>query len=867
VEIGAFSGIATSRDARLLLSSPQLNNFVRSSDRSVRFLASTVVPTVTGVAGSGDFRGRVLGHAGRVPWVGLLAIAAACAASGAATARAAPLPYEASVSLGLPPSAVQIRIESSEGDTRIRVRTGRHTAESVVHGRTESVEVERVSLGGGVAAVVRATGEARVAAIVVARRGRPSIAWSGRLDLHGDPGERTASSIEIGDRTGDGAPEIVVGEVREGVGLCGQPPALLYPRALDLGSGDFRPVTLRRVPTEGDEVAITATAESPGPSGPPIVHALRATAATSASGVADAASLGPPSAAADGDSATWWSEGRGGNGDGEMIVLRFGDPSPLRALAITTSAAPGTRAPRSVVIAGPSGPRLRVALPEAPPGTRLYIVPPSPLEWSCFAVVLADAGGEPAARTSIAEVEAYTEVDFGGGVDALVAELVRGSERADRTTEMLSRLGEPAVRALDANWDRLGPRGRERAARVAASVRGENDAALALLARAARDEHAEVRAAALGALASTDAGLVRLVEAAADAGEPAEDAARAVASAERPYPIAPLLAAVSREDGPDRPWLRAAIGAARDAGEVPAWAATAPVAARASVALGLAARLETRGLAEQLVAGAIDEAESFPDRYRLALAARTPALPEGTSATAEAPLSPEVEQRRASIHGWLERVARDAEEWMLRRAAVEALGPEVARRALGDRYPRVRVAAVEVLARSGDDLVRLTTAARSDGWPLVRVAALDAIADRDRETLRAALGDDAQSVRRRAIEHLTRLGDREAWTAIGARLEDRDEWPSVIEAGLGYVETLCVAEAGPALAAVIARGAREGAWEPDVEMAVRALRAAIRLGGRAAADARTVAGRGGEELQAALQRAAEHPETCTPAPR
>nr|MDQ3033577.1 hypothetical protein [Myxococcota bacterium] len=132
--------------------------------------------------------------------------------------------------------------------------------------------------------------------------------------------------------------------------------------------------------------------------------------------------------------------------------------------------------------------------------------------------------------------------------------------------------------------------------------------------------------------------------------------------------------------------------------------------------------------------------------------------------------------------------------------------------------------------------------------------------------LRDALADDAQLVRRRAIEQLTRLGDREAWPAIEARLRDGDEWPIVVEAALGYVQRLCIADAGPAVIEVVRRGIRQGAWEPDVEMGVHALRVATRLGGATAEEARTVAARGGEVMQAAVQASRADRETCAPGP-
>jgi hypothetical protein len=786
-------------------------------------------------------------------------------------AVAEPLPLAARVFLGLPATEVQVRVESGGNETRIRVRTDRHAAEGVVAGATTEARVERVTLADGSAVgIIRAHGAStQVAALVVARRGRPSIAWSGRLDLRGDPGERTGDVLEVTDRTGDGHPDIVVAQVREGVAPCGQPPALLFPRALDPSSGELRPVVLRRLPAGLAEVALAATLQSPGPTGPPRVRGLRAVGASSTSGVPeDARALEPPFALTDGNPATFWAEGRGGAGEGELIVAHTGISLPIRALAITAPpASPGVRAPRTVLLVGDAAPALRVSLPDAvPPGARAWIVPPTPLAWSCVSLVLADRGGEPGVRTAIAEIELYTDLDWDGGIEELVAALVRDDEEGDRATELLGRLGEPALRALEEAWERLGPHGRERTIRVAAAVLRSSreaplEAALALLSRAASDDRAEVRAAAIETLARAGArGRARLVELAVAPGIGGEDAAAALARSEDPFAIRPLLDALAAEEGSERPALREALGrgaalaieSAR--GDLERWATEAPVAARASAALALARAPETRPLARAMIESALGQAEAFADRFRLASAAAS------------------LEDPGETIDGWLASLATQADEWMLRRAALEAVArrrPEIARAALADRYPRVRVAAIEALAGSERDRAAIERAARTDPWPMVRVAALDALANREgsRALLRAAIGDDAQSVRRRAIEHLTRLGDREAWSVIDARLRDRDEWPGVIEAALGYVEALCVREAGEALHEVIRRGARPGAWEPDVEAAVRALRIALRLGAAIAEQARAIAGRGGEALRAALQRAAREPPAACIAAR
>ncbi|MDQ3036837.1 MAG: hypothetical protein M3Y87_30870, partial [Myxococcota bacterium] len=155
VGIDAPAGFATVPDARLLLLSLQHNNFVHSLRRFV----SDDDRLATRVAGQRNFRGRLsaFGHAAGVPALAALALTAALACS--ATASAEALPLESVVSLGLPPTRVQVRVATEEDDTRITVRTGRHTADATLHARVEDAELERVVLANGSAVgVVRGRG-------------------------------------------------------------------------------------------------------------------------------------------------------------------------------------------------------------------------------------------------------------------------------------------------------------------------------------------------------------------------------------------------------------------------------------------------------------------------------------------------------------------------------------------------------------------------------------------------------------------------------------------------------------------------------------------------------------------------------------
>ncbi|MEC7521898.1 MAG: HEAT repeat domain-containing protein [Myxococcota bacterium] len=805
----------------------------------------------------------------------LLLAAALSLAPGAARAQA-PLPR--SVDVGAPPRSVALELaDSGEGPT---LRAGRAEARlplPAVEGATVAATVESVEVAPGHrVAIVRAElGDARAAAVVAMDGRRPGIVWTGRTDLHGDPGERTADVLTLEDRTSDGRPDVVVGLRREGATLCGEDDTLLMPRAYDPGSGRMRPVVLARVRGDtSDAITVTATRESPGPSGPPLLRSLSPTGASSHAGHGDATQLAPPRALTDGRMDTFWAEGRGGPGTGELATLRWTARFPIHAFAIVASATgeagPQLGRPRRFWLVGESG-RVRVQMPEDAglhPGERYWIVPPSPLDWRCVSLVLdeayAPAGVRDAAvHTGVAELEAYTELDFGRGLEGLVAILVEGGSGGDEATRLLSGLGEEALALVAAAWPRLDEQGRRRAVRVfATGARRDIEAGIDALATAGRDEAEPVRMSALEALGTLGPRaaeyLGELIREPAPVGD---DAVRPLLRHPPAQVVPALLAAIEAPGGSDRPTLREGLarslargdGEARGAFE--SWAdAEPPIAALASALLGLADYGPSRSLARDRVAAATARAEEFADVWRLVRAAR------------DLPSAPEVD-------AWLASIARDADEWMLRAAAVQALerreAPDrlaVAQAALGDDYPRVRVQAVRILDQldEGDD--RLIELAGADSWPMVREAAVEALWSRPagRDAVRRAARDRSPRVRTTAIRGLTRAGDEEAWPLVRARLADGDEWPQVTVAALRYVRTLCVEGAEESVLAVLRRGLEPDAWAPDVDVAAVAVDLALVLGGELAETATRLASRpdAPAQVRAALERRQRSPARC-----
>jgi len=693
--------------------------------------------------------------------------------------------------------------------------------------------------GGARVALLRASGAgAQVAGLFTVRRGRPEMLWSGRLDAVGDLSERRRDVVDVADRTGDGIDDVVVGVETESTRICGQTHTLLLARAVDPTTLELRPVVLRRLPEDGEEVSVDATLDSPGPEGTPLLPALHFGSASSSGGSPEDPALVPaPTALADGRVETLWTEGRAGVGRWEFATARWSAGShAIRAVALTLpSAGEGSARnapPRALWLVGDQGPRVHVTIPASAAGHRVWVFPPEPLRWSCLSVVLDDTAppvGVPLdhVATSIAEVEAFSDLDFGEGIESLAGLLARDDDRGTEAARLLASLGERGVGAVVESWPTLSAVGRRRGVRVLADNLGSPRAQRGLVS-AARDEEEEVRTTALAALVGRGAEAAALLaELAADRAAVGDDAAVALARLD-PVGAAPvLLAALDADGGSERPGLRRALATAVARGGQPArgtlsqWGAAGPsTAAAAAAALALARERGTRELSAELLLAHAPSAARFEDRWRLAAAAaRLPAA--------------------AETDRWLEAQASAAEEWMMRAAAVDALASRRSPRArpaatvaLGDEYPRVRVAALGVLGAAPESLRQIAQRARRDSWPMVRAAAVEALGTHPQAgpIVRAAVADNAMTVRTAAIRGLTRRRDRVAWSLVRERLGDDGEWPDVLAASVDFAQRLCVRELAPAIEQLVRRGTGGEAWAPDEDLAVRAAGALVILG-------------------------------------
>ena len=80
-----------------------------------------------------------------------------------------------------------------------------------------------------------------------------------------------------------------------------------------------------------------------------------------------------------------------------------------------------------------------------------------------------------------------------------------------------------------------------------------------------------------------------------------------------------------------------------------------------------------------------------------------------------------------------------------------------------------------------------------------------------------------------------------AWPLVKRRLEDKEEWPEVLSEGVRFARELCVHQAGDTLIALMKRGLKPDAWEPDADLGLQALSALLQLGGEPAKSATRLA--------------------------
>ncbi len=591
----------------------------------------------------------------------------------------------------------------------------------------------------------------------------------------GDPGERTGKAVQI--RASGPTSFVLVGDVREDLGICGQRVTLLDPQALYPASLELRPATVQRLSPEeqarATEVAATEKGAQPDA---PLARLL----------VARGSSV-PDSRGAeltDGDPATTWAEQRPGVGQGEFVVMAAPKEVPIARMqiAVTPTEPPGAGASPKTLYLVTSTQVFRVALPTdawAKPGRSFEVAFPQPVEASCVALVLdtAYARGLPHPEVSVSELVAYSEFDGPGATLDDVASKLSGP-RGEAAAQVLERAGAGALGAVTKAYDRLDVRGRALAMDVASSHE-RCEEAVQLLARglcetdgqAPRKAHEKLgrcrgAAPALAEQLRDDAGRRACI--APVLAELAPDVALA--------PIADALGRTAEADRATREALRAAFARALKAAS----------AGRLGAILG-DAHLPPAGKLEVLRAAGPHVLEAPAESEATVTELLQGSPPMRTRYLVLEPLGELARGGDKAAAGRIaDSVARDA-DWPVRAKAAE-LAAKLAEVqaplavAAGDPEPRVREAALGSLAQapSPEGVRAAGVALGTDHWSFVRAQAVAVLAAAPASpTVDSALGgaleDASPRVRGGAV---LAIGRRRAtsWQAkVRDRLDDKGE--------------------------------------------------------------------------------------------
>jgi len=695
-----------------------------------------------------------------VGFVGGRLVARVCAAPGCALADgvAIELPSDAD------PKGARLAV--------VRIAADRH----VVH-----VTVPRAGRAG--------TWEAVLAAPL--RGGEPLRVFAGETGpVHGEEGLRHGPMVVVSEPTADGTRRLVIGEQREDISLCGRP-TVIEPELLDPADLTLKPALVQRLTVAERAAAAKVVARRAASAEPlPAPGVLRAVVATSA--------VGDPRFLTDQDPETTWAEGRTGAGRGEFVLLHAPSTVPLTGLELQhrppTASRPTGTGPEVLWVATDRE-LFQVTYPSDPfaePGSRWVVEFPAPVTTSCVALVTESGfDREPTVEVTIAEVAARTALGA-ATPDELAARLRGGDAAAEAAAGVLRALGAPGFAAVARAFPSLDEGGRRVALDVidqAPCADGAPVLAMALVGpHAAQRHHAEVRLERCGAASSP-----ALVEALRAASPPAAAVLlRELAIVDPAEAVRQSLPRLARGDAQQRRAIRGEIAyaaqadAARPALVAALGDATLPPATTLDLLRALAPRLPALQPEAGRALGRLARQEAtFETRYLLAEPANALAAtdPAARAWVTWALLSDPERRVRARF---AEAIAQPA---LFERELV---------RALGDEEVRVRVAALESLARGPSARVAAPVAEllRRDPWPMVRAAAaaVIAVAPADPEldrVLIAALRDRSPRVRQPVAAALGRRRVTAAAKPLRRRLTDRDETVGVRAAAAGALAAVC----------------------------------------------------------------------------
>ncbi|MGA2447251.1 MAG: HEAT repeat domain-containing protein [Polyangiaceae bacterium] len=663
------------------------------------------------------------------------------------------------------------------------------------------VTAETVAIGLGRQVVhvrVPAKGEGGLEWEALVAGGRSDPIFAGVTGLvDGDPGERSGKAIEImpnGDES-----FVLVGDVREDLGICGQSTTLLDPFALYPASLELRPATVQRLAAETREKAIDVAATATGHGLDVPLARLLVARGTSVSGAA-------AGALTDLDASTTWSEERPGAGQGEFVVMSAPHGVPISRLEVMVGpadAAPGLNAaaPRTFYLVADAE-AFRVALPEDAWQKRaqaFQIVLPHPIATSCLALVLADATLPRLAHpdVTLSELTAYSEFDGPDKTLDWVASKL-SSERGSAAAAVLERAGDAALAAVERAYDALDARGKALAMDVAAA-QAQCEQASPLLVRGLCEVAGQAPRKAREKLGRCQAAATVLAKKLVD-----DDATRAciapalaaIAPTKALVPLADAIAKASADSRETKAALRSSLAHAIESSPREALAALLAAPSRS-----LESKLEIlRAAGPRVAVVHAESSAAVTDLWRESPSMRIRYLS----------LDPIAALARAGDSGavaLLDHVLAGDADWPVRAHAAEVVSGEGALppalepalvRAEGDREPRVREAALAALAPrpSPAAVVAAQAILATDSWPFVRTKAVLLLANAPAsvevdEALAVAAEDGSADVRAAVLYSLGQRRATSSRPVLRERLNDKGEDADVRAAAAQALGAVC----------------------------------------------------------------------------
>jgi HEAT repeat protein len=769
---------------------------------------------------------------------------------------------------------------SAAGDGALEVRSGDQLLGRVV------LKTPALRRGAPVLREVNVAGH-RVAELRVPVRGTPSEeVWIAEIDRA--PGSKPGNDHRVlwagltGPRDTDGETSrwvdvseerVVEYQTAAGVDRCDGLPPRLFPRFYDFAAGKFRPM-VSLLPPAGGETLVAHRGDPAMPAGRPIADFHFVGASTTRGAGDDARGLTPPVELDDGNPATSWAEGLGGDGRGEFLTARAAAGGyAVRGLRIF----PGDGASREALRAknrlkrfqlalGPApGQRFDVEIPDDPAADAAhwresYWVPlPKPIVSSCVTVVItAVTPGSEAAppknygTTAIGDLAIFTDADGPEGASRLVSDLASAPDCAARLPLVVG-LGEAAV--LPTAQAVLTTRGPARECLVEAlttlAPAPKNpiviEALAGAVAGASEEEERLITAALRRAETPPISSLADLLRAKSARDEDRARAARILGALDEDQAAAALLAAV----GEGSAALRATVVEA--AGRAPRVRAPAVLAEfRLAAQPGIAAPARAADLARLLplaVKRAPEQRDAAIGALRGVLGSDRPFELRGRAIVALGALGSEAHPEALAPP---QAVSDDP---VLRYLATRELGDlkvaggagdprPLLRSALDDQDPRVRETAALGLEKLGDTAAAgaLIAGAKQEPWPFVRRAELEALGrlcvDPGGDLMIRAVERDVDQVRRAALIGLGRCKDPRARAVFLHTLKQHDENASLRALAAGLLAEANDRGAAPQMAAALHDIVSESEADLALEgVVVAVLRALGRLGGPEAVQA------------------------------